>query len=86
MNQGDLEKLIEAVGQTQAKMILHGWILREIMIDLARAHPDPAGYVAKKFETISGKADQLDYERHPQIDGEIAVGANDFFSYVRRYL
>jgi hypothetical protein len=76
-----LKAIGDALGQAQAFNRRNSYILMELVVDLAKARPEPQQYIADLFERVSARADQgpIEDEKHP-ASAEFRDAVSQFFS------
>jgi hypothetical protein len=80
-----LSKLLELYVKIRSKQAFHGYLLVELLRDVAGNMPDRHAYLSDLFERISARADQLpiESEAHPSLYG-VRSAASDFFALVEK--
>lgn len=81
-----LNGLIKAVAVEQARSTVQHFILRDLVIQLARTKPDAEAYVAAMFERISGLVDQCELAGKPDVEAEMRWYTESFFTQAGRTL
>lgn len=75
-----LNGLIKAVAVEQARSMVQHFILRDLVIQLARGQADPDAYVAAMFERISILVDQCELAGKPEVEAEMRWYTESFFT------
>lgn len=75
-----LNGLIKAVAVEQARSMVQHFIMRDLVIQMAQAQPDPNGYVAAMFERVSALVDQCELAGKPDVEAEMRWYAEQFFT------
>ncbi|WP_454916367.1 hypothetical protein [Xanthobacter sediminis] len=75
-----LNGLIKAVAVEQARSMVQHFVLRDLVIQLARTQGDPEGYVAAMFERISALVDQCEPAGKPEVEAEMRWYVEQFFT------
>lgn len=80
-----LSKFLELYVKLRAKQVFHGYLLVELLRDVAGNMPDRHAYLSDLFERISARADQMpiESEAHPSLSG-VRSAASDFFALVEK--
>jgi len=76
-----LNGLIKAVAVEQARSMAQHFILRDLVIQIARAQPNPDAYVAAMFERISVLVDQCELAGKPDVEAEMRWYTESFFTH-----
>jgi hypothetical protein len=75
------KSLTEAVGGAQARNTVHHYILRDLVIQFAKAQPEPEKFVSNMFERVSRLLDEGEIEsQKTHIDAEMRWVAESFFT------
>jgi len=75
-----LNGLIKAVAVEQARSMVQHFILRDLVIQIARTQDDPEAYAAAMFERISALVDQCELAGKPEVEAEMRWYAEQFFT------
>lgn len=75
-----LNGLIKAVAVEQARSTVQHFILRDLVIQMARTRGDGEAYVAAMFERISGLVDQCELAGKPDVEAEMRWYVESFFT------
>ncbi|MFG1296052.1 MULTISPECIES: hypothetical protein [Xanthobacter] len=75
-----LNGLIKAVAVEQARSMVQHFIMRDLVIQMAQAQPDPNSYVAAMFERVSALVDQCELAGKPDVEAEMRWYAEQFFT------
>lgn len=75
-----LNGLIKAVAVGQARSMVQHFIMRDLVIQIAQAQPDPDSYVAAMFERVSTLVDQCELAGKPDVEAEMRWYAEQFFT------
>ena len=75
-----LNGLIKAVAVEQARSTVQHFIMRDLVIQIAQAQPDPDSYVAAMFERVSTLVDQCELAGKPDVEAEMRWYAEQFFT------
>ncbi|MFG1419784.1 hypothetical protein V5F38_17610 [Xanthobacter sp. V0B-10] len=75
-----LNGLIKAVAVEQARSMVQHFIMRDLVIQIAQAQPDPDSYVAAMFERVSTLVDQCELAGKPDVEAEMRWYAEQFFT------
>lgn len=75
-----LNGLIKAVAVEQARSMVQHFIMRDLVIQMAQAQPDPNSYVAAMFERVSALVDQCELVGKPDVEAEMRWYAEQFFT------
>lgn len=75
-----LNGLIKGVAVEQARSMVQHFILRDLVIQIARAQPDANSYVASMFERVSTLVDQCELAGKPDVEAEMRWYAEQFFT------
>lgn len=75
-----LNGLIKAVAVEQARSMVQHFIMRDLVIQIAQAQPDPNSYVAAMFERVSALVDQCEMAEKPDLEAEMRWYTDQFFT------
>lgn len=75
-----LNALIKAVSVSQAQTMVQHFILRDLVIQIAKAQKSPDGYVAEMFERVSRLVDQCELAGKPDVEAEMRWYTESFFT------
>lgn len=75
-----LNSLIKAVAVEQARSMVQHFILRDLLIQIAKLQPDRDAYIASMFERISTLVDQCELVEKPNVEAEMRWYVDQFFT------